>query len=59
MVFRASQIGKLMTNPRKKSEDLSETAKSYIRQLAKQDFDNGVKRMRVELINRKNYMRAV
>ena len=27
-----------MTNPRKKSEDLSETAKSYIRQLAKQDF---------------------
>ena len=28
-------------------------------QLAKQDFDNGVKRMRVELINRKNYMRAV
>ena len=38
MVFRASQIGKLMTNPRKKSENLSETAKSYIRQLAKQDF---------------------
>ena len=28
-------------------------------QLAQQDFNNGVKRMRVELINRKNYMRAV
>ena len=28
-------------------------------QLAQQEFDNGVKRMRVELINRKNYMRAV
>tara|TARA_X000001388_G_scaffold48350_2_gene34643 strand:- start:233 stop:1300 length:1068 start_codon:yes stop_codon:yes gene_type:complete len=28
-------------------------------QLAQQDFENGIKRMRVELINRKNYMRAV
>jgi hypothetical protein len=35
-LFRASSIGKLMTEPRSKSERLSETAKSYLRQLYKE-----------------------
>lgn len=34
MKFRASQIGKLMSNPRTKGETLSQTAKSYIQELA-------------------------
>lgn len=38
MIFRCSSLAKLMTNPRTKSESLSETAKSYIKQLAKENF---------------------
>jgi hypothetical protein len=38
MKWRASQIGKLMTTSRSKTDVLSQTAKSYIEQLAKQDF---------------------
>ena len=38
MIFRCSSLGKIMTNPRTKGEVLSETAKSYIRQMAKEDF---------------------
>ena len=38
MIFRCSSLAKLMTNPRNKSESLSETAKSYIKQLAKETF---------------------
>lgn len=38
MKWRPSQLGKLMTNPRNKSEVLSETAKSEIRRIAKEDF---------------------
>lgn len=38
MKWRPSQLGKLMTNSRSKSEVLSETAKSEIRKIAKQDF---------------------
>jgi hypothetical protein len=38
MKWRPSQLGKLMTNSRSKSEPLSETAKSEIRKIAKQDF---------------------
>lgn len=38
MIFRCSSLAKLMTNPRNKSENLSETAKSYIKQLAKENF---------------------
>jgi len=38
MIFRCSSLAKLMTNPRNKSESLSETAKSYIRKLAKENF---------------------
>lgn len=38
MKFRPSQLGKLMTNSRSKSEVLSETAKSEIRRIAKQQF---------------------
>jgi len=45
MIFRCSSLPKLMTNPRKKSESLSETAKSlsdtaksYIKKLAKENF---------------------
>lgn len=38
MIWRASQIGKLMTTSRSKGELLSQTAKSYIEQLAKEHF---------------------
>jgi len=38
MKWRPSQLGKLMTNPRSKSEVLSETAKSEIRKIAKEQF---------------------
>lgn len=38
MIFRCSSLAKLMTNPRNKSESLSETAKSYIKQLAKENY---------------------
>ena len=38
MKFRASQLGKLMTSSRTKGEALSQTAKSYIIQQAKEDF---------------------
>jgi hypothetical protein len=38
MIFRCSSLGKICTNPRTKGEVLSETAKTYIRQLAKEDF---------------------
>ncbi len=38
MKWRASQIGKLMTTSRSKTDALSQTAKSYIEQLAKEDF---------------------
>jgi hypothetical protein len=38
MKWRASQIGKLMTTSRSKGELLSQTAKSYIEQLAKEHF---------------------
>lgn len=38
-IFRASSIGRLMTEPRSKSEGiLSQGAKTYIRELAKQDI---------------------
>jgi len=38
MKFRASSLGKLMTSSRSKGEALSQTAKSYIIQKAKEDF---------------------
>jgi hypothetical protein len=38
MKFRASSLGKLMTSSRTKGEALSQTAKSYIIQQAKEDF---------------------
>ena len=38
MKWHPSSIGKIMTNARSKSEVLSETAKSYIKSIAKQDF---------------------
>lgn len=38
MKFRASSLGKLMTKSRSKSDALSQTAKSYIEQLAKESF---------------------
>lgn len=38
MKIRCSSLGKIMTRPRSKSEVLSKTAQSYIRDLAKQDF---------------------
>ena len=38
MKLRASQICKLMTTSRSKTDVLSQTAKSYIEQLAKEDF---------------------
>jgi hypothetical protein len=38
MKFRASSLGKLMTSSRSKGDVLSQTAKSYIIQKAKEDF---------------------
>lgn len=38
MLIRCSQLPKIMTNPRSKSETLSETAKSEMIKLAKEDF---------------------
>lgn len=38
MKWHPSSLGKLMTNSRSKSEVLSETAKSYIKQVAKENF---------------------
>lgn len=38
MKWRPSQLGKLMSNSRSKSDPLSETAKGEIRRIAKQDF---------------------
>ena len=38
MKWRASQIGKLMTTSRSKTDVLSQTAKSYINQIAKEYF---------------------
>lgn len=38
MLIRCSALPKIMTAPRTKSEVLSETAKSYIKQMAKEDF---------------------
>ena len=38
MIFRCSSLGKIMTSPRTKGEVLSETAKTYIRSIAKEDF---------------------
>jgi hypothetical protein len=37
MKIRASQLGKIMTSPRSKGEVLSQTAKSYIQELALED----------------------
>lgn len=48
MKFRASQLGKLMTSSRTKGEVLSQTAKSYIIQKAKEDFYD----YKVELTNK-------
>jgi len=38
MKFRASSLGKLMTSSRSKGEALSQTAKSYIIQMAKENY---------------------
>jgi len=38
MLIRCSSLPKIMTAPRSKSEVLSETAKSYLKQIAKEDF---------------------
>ena len=48
MKWHPSSLGKLMTTPKSKTENLSQGAKTYIRQVAKQDFFN----YRVELDNK-------
>lgn len=48
MKWHPSSLGKLMTTPKSKSENLSQGAKTYIRQVAKQDFFQ----YRVELDNK-------
>ena len=48
MKWHPSSLGKLMTTPKSKTENLSQGAKSYIRQVAKQDFFG----YRVELDNK-------
>ena len=40
MKIRCSSLGKIMTMPRTKKDTLSATAKSYIKDIAKQDFYN-------------------
>ena len=40
MKIRCSALGKIMTNPRKKSETLSATCKTYIKELVKEDLFN-------------------
>ena len=48
MKWHPSSLGKLMTTPKSKTENLSQGAKTYIRQVAKQDFFG----YRVELDNK-------
>ena len=48
MKWHPSSLGKLMTTPKSKNENLSQGAKTYIRQVAKQDFFG----YRVELDNK-------
>lgn len=48
MKWHPSSLGKLMTSPKSKGDNLSQGAKTYIRQVAKQDFFN----YRVELDNK-------
>jgi hypothetical protein len=48
MKWHPSSLGKLMTSPKNKTENLSQGAKTYIRQVAKQDFFQ----YRVELDNK-------
>jgi len=48
MKWHPSSLGKLMTSPKTKSENLSQGAKTYIRQVAKQDYFG----YRVELDNK-------
>ena len=48
MNWHPSSLGKLMTTPKSKTENLSQGAKTYIRQVAKQDFFG----YRVELDNK-------
>ncbi len=48
MKWHPSSLGKLMTTPKSKGENLSQGAKTYIRQVAKQDYFN----YRVELDNK-------
>ena len=38
MIFRCSSLAELMTNPKSKSESLSVGAKTYIKELAKENF---------------------
>jgi hypothetical protein len=48
MKWHPSSLGKLMTTPKSKGENLSQGAKTYIRQVAKQHFFN----YRIELDNK-------
>lgn len=48
MKWHPSSLGKIMTTPKSKGENLSQGAKTYIRQVAKQDFFG----YRVELDNK-------
>ena len=48
MKWHPSSLGKLMTTPKSKTDNLSQGAKTYIRQVAKQDFFE----YRVELDNK-------
>jgi hypothetical protein len=40
MKIRSSALGKIMTNPRKKTDTLSATCKTYIKELVKEDLFN-------------------
>jgi hypothetical protein len=52
--FRPSSLGKLMTNPRSKSETLSETTKTYLEQLLREVVFNRKKEIRNKMMDKGN-----
>jgi hypothetical protein len=55
MIVRCSSLGKLMTDPRTKSEVLSETAKTYIQDVFKEKELGIYKDFQVHVIRTKEY----
>ena len=53
---RASCVGEIMTNPRSKSEILSQTAKTYLEEWIKEKLYNRKKDIKSKYINKGNYL---